>query len=130
MAVAAAIALVALAQAPASAQEVKSSGSFGADEAAVKKGKNLFTARGCFGCHTVGKGKLAGPDLAGVTERREADWLRKWLKTPDEMLASDPAAQAMLKEYNNQKMPNMKLKDEEVEALLHYMAAETQRVKK
>jgi hypothetical protein len=28
------------------------------------------------------------------------------------------------------KMPNLKLKDEEVEALLHYMAAETQRLKK
>jgi cytochrome c2 len=130
MALGGAIALLAFAQAPARAQEVKSSGSFGADEAAVKKGKSLFQARGCFGCHTVGKGKLAGPDLAGVTERREADWLRKWLKTPDEMLASDAAAQEMLKEYKGVKMPNMKLKDEEVEALLHFMAAETQRTKK
>jgi cytochrome c2 len=130
MALSGAIALLALTQAPASAQEVKSSGSFGADEAAVKKGKSLFTARGCFGCHTVGKGKLAGPDLAGITERREADWLRKWLKTPDEMLASDPAAQEMLKEYKGVKMPNMKLKDDEIESLLHYMAAETVRTKK
>jgi protein SCO1/2 len=125
-----ALAVLALAKTPAQAQEMKASGSFGSDEAAVKKGRSLFQARGCFGCHTVGKGKLAGPDLAGVTERREADWLRKWLKTPDELLGSDPIAQAMLKEYNNMKMPNLKLKDEEVEALLHYMAAETQRLKK
>ena len=125
-----ALAVLALAKAPAQAQEMKASGSFGSDEAAVKKGRGLFQARGCFGCHTVGKGKLAGPDLAGVTERREADWLRKWLKTPDELLGSDPLAQQMLKEYNNMKMPNLKLKDEEVEALLHYLAAETQKVKK
>jgi mono/diheme cytochrome c family protein len=126
----AALAVLAFAKAPAQAQEVKASGNFGSDEAAVKKGKSLFQARGCFACHTVGKGKLAGPDLAGVTERREAGWLRKWLKTPDELLATDPIAQEMMKEYNNQKMPNLKLKDEEVEALLHYLAAESQKVKK
>jgi cytochrome c2 len=130
LALAGAVALLAFAQAPVRAQEVKSSGSFGSDEAAVKKGKGLFQARGCFGCHTVGKGKLAGPDLAGVMDRREGDWMRKWLKSPDEMLASDPAAQEMLKEYKGVKMPNMKLKDDEIEALMHYMAAETQRVKK
>src|SRR5262245_22779063 len=126
----AALAVLAFAKAPVQAQEMKASSSFGWDEAAAKKGRNLWQARGCFGCHTVGKGKLAGPDLAGVTERREADWLRKWLKTPDEMLASDATAQAMLKEYNNAKMPNLKLKDDEVESLLHFLAAETQRVKK
>ena len=26
----------------------------------------------CVSCHTIGKGKLVGPDLAGVTERRDA----------------------------------------------------------
>jgi protein SCO1/2 len=125
-----ALAVLAFAKAPVAAQEMKASGSYGSDEAAVKKGRNLFTARGCFGCHTVGKGKLAGPDLAGVTERRDAEWLKKWLKAPDEMIGSDPTAQELVKEYKNVKMPNLKLKDEEVEALMHYMAAETQRVKK
>jgi cytochrome c2 len=126
----AALAVLAFAKAPVQAQEMKASASFGSDEAAVKKGRSLFQARGCFGCHTVGKGKLAGPDLAGITEKREADWLRKWLKTPDEMLGSDPIAKELMKEYNNQKMPNLKLKDDEVENLLHFLAAETQRVKK
>jgi mono/diheme cytochrome c family protein len=125
-----ALAVLAFARAPVSAQEAKASGSYGSDEAAVKKGKSLFTARGCFGCHTIGKGKSAGPDLAGVTERREVAWLQHWLKAPDEMLGSDPIAQEMLKEYKNVKMPNMKLKDDEIEALMHYMAAESQKVKK
>lgn len=126
----AALAVLAFAKAPVQAQEMKASGSYGSDEAAAKKGKGLFSARGCVGCHTVGKGKLAGPDLAGVTERREAEWLKKWLKSPDELLATDPIAQEMLKEYKGAKMPNMKLKDDEVEALMHFMAAESQKVKK
>jgi protein SCO1/2 len=124
-----ALAVLAFAKAPVAAQE-KSSSSYGSDEAAVKKGHNLFTARGCFGCHTVGKGKLAGPDLAGVVERRDTEWLKKWLKAPDEMIGSDATAQELVKEYKNVKMPNLKLKDDEIEALLHYMAAETQKTKK
>jgi hypothetical protein len=52
------------------------------------------------------------------------------MKAPEKMLETDPDAKAMLKEYNNQKMPNLKLKDDEVEALMHYMAAETQKQKK
>jgi cytochrome c2 len=91
----AALAVLAFAKAPAQAQEMKASGSYGSDEAAAKKGRSLFNARGCMGCHTVGKGKLAGPDLAGVTDRREAEWLKKWLKNPDELLGSDPLAQEM-----------------------------------
>jgi protein SCO1/2 len=123
----AALAVLAFAKAPVQAQDMKASGSYGSDEAAAKKGRSLFNARGCMGCHTVGKGKLAGPDLAGVTERREAEWLKKWLKNPDELLASDPVAQEMLKEYKGVKMPNMKLKDDEIEALLHYMASATKK---
>jgi len=119
----AALAVLAFAKAPVQAQDMKASGSYGSDEAAAKKGRSLFNARGCMGCHTVGKGKLAGPDLAGVTARREADWLKRWLKNPDELLGSDPVAQEMLKEYKGVKMPNMKLKDDEIEALLHYMGS-------
>jgi protein SCO1/2 len=125
-----ALAVLAFAKAPAAAQEMKASGSYGSDEAAAKKGRSLWQARGCFGCHTVGKGKLAGPDLAGITERREAAWLQKWLKNPEEMMASDPTAQELLKEYKGVKMPNLKLKDDEVEALLHFMAAESAKGKK
>jgi protein SCO1/2 len=68
--------------------------------------------------------------LLGVNERRDHDWLRRWLKTTDEMLASDSLAQAMLAEFKNVKMPNMKLSDEDIEALLNYIEQETQKKKK
>ena len=84
-------------------------------------GEALFTAKGCNACHTIGGGDLVGPDLAGVTERRTEEWLTKWLTAPDQMLASDPDAQAMLAQYNNVPMPNLGLKPDEVAALIAYL---------
>jgi protein SCO1/2 len=95
----------------------------------AKRGKALFTNRGCGGCHTFGK-KLAGPDLVGATERRDADWMRRWLKSPDTMLETDSIAKAMLAEFQNVKMPNMKLTDADVDALVHYMRQESGKKKK
>ena len=101
--------------------------SLAVDASQAKKGQGLWNSRGCTGCHTVGGGKRSGPDLAGVLERRDLGWLRRWLKNPTEMLESDSLAQAMLAEFNNTKMPNMRLKDEDIEALLHFIGQETER---
>ena len=84
-------------------------------------GEALFTAKGCNACHTIGGGDLVGPDLAGVTERRTEEWLTNWLTAPDQMLTSDPDAQAMLAQYNNVPMPNLGLTPDEVAALIAYM---------
>jgi protein SCO1/2 len=72
---------------------------------------------------------LAGPDLAGVTTRRDLAWLKSWLKDPAAMLASDSIAQAMLAEAKGVKMPNVKLQDQEIEALIHYLAQESAKVR-
>lgn len=97
------------------------------DAGLANKGKRLFTERGCAGCHTIGKGKRAGPDLLGVTERRDVTWIRRLLKDPDRMLAEDSIAMALLMEYNNQRMKIPRLGDQEVEALIHYLAQQSQR---
>lgn len=117
------VAAIAIAPAAAAAQ-----GGVTVDQALAKRGKTLFTNRGCNACHAFGK-KLAGPDLVGATERRDQEWLRRWLKNTDEMLQSDSTAQAMLVEFKNVKMPNLKLSDDEVEALLHYMQQESDKKK-
>jgi mono/diheme cytochrome c family protein len=103
-------------------------GSMSVDPALAKKGKSLFASRGCATCHAFGK-KLAGPDLAGVMQRRDHDWLRRWLLNTTEMIASDSIAMAMVIEYKNTKMPNMKLQTADVDALFHYFQQETEKAK-
>ena len=98
-----------------------------ADQA--KRGKTLWQNRGCAACHTIGKGKVAGPDLLNVTQRRDHAWLKRWLKNTDEMLASDSLAQALLAEANGVKMPNLKLTDADADALIAYLAAESEKQK-
>jgi protein SCO1 len=103
-------------------------GSLTVDKNLAKRGKKLYETRGCGSCHAFGK-QLSGPDLVGATERRDLDWLKRWLKAPDEMLASDSLAMAMLDEYKGVKMPNLRLTDADVDALLHYMQQESDKKK-
>src|SRR5687768_2118908 len=69
------------------------------DAAAVKKGKTIFVMRGCASCHSFGEGAIAGPDLSGVTERRDREWLTRWLKETDQMLESDATAKKLLRQF-------------------------------
>lgn len=105
-----------------SATEIRA---FVVDSAAAETGKRLFTARGCDGCHTIGKGELAGPDLGGLLERRSVAWVKKWLQDPWGMIETDTTAKALYKQYGF-RMPNLKLKDDQVFALLNYIALQTQ----
>ncbi|APV52046.1 cytochrome C [Betaproteobacteria bacterium GR16-43] len=83
------------------------------------QGKLAFESK-CLACHSIGEGKKLGPDLAGVTQRRKADWLTRWLKSPEKMLETDADAKAMLKEYNNLPMPNQSLTDAEIRQFIKY----------
>jgi nitrite reductase (NO-forming) len=83
------------------------------------RGKLAFESK-CLACHSMGQGKKLGPDLAGVTKNRSADWLARWLKEPEKMLQTDDKAKAMLKEYNNIPMPNQNLTAAEVREYIKY----------
>jgi cbb3-type cytochrome oxidase cytochrome c subunit len=100
------------------------------DPALSKLGKKVFADKGCVTCHSIGQGRRAGPDLLGVTDRRDLDWLKKWLHDPATMLQTDSISQAMLAEAKGVKMPNVKLTDREIDGLIHYMAEETAKKKK
>jgi len=82
-------------------------------------GKLAFESK-CLACHSIGQGKKLGPDLAGVSKRRSADWLTKWLKSPEKMLETDTDAKAMLSEFNNLPMPNQSLSDTEIRQYIKY----------
>ncbi|MFG0532055.1 SCO family protein [Pseudomonas sp. yb_2] len=95
-------------------------------------GEQIFRTR-CSSCHTVGNTEPGqpgiGPDLLGVTRQRDANWLVRWLKVPDQMLAEkDPLAMLLFEQYNRLAMPNMRLGDAEVSALISYLEEETARL--
>jgi mono/diheme cytochrome c family protein len=85
-------------------------------------GKELFRNI-CGACHTIGKGKLIGPDLKGATSRHDRLWLHRWIKSSTAMIESgDPDAVALFAENNNVLMPDQPYLDSsQVEALLVYI---------
>ena len=78
--------------------------------------------RRCGACHTIGGGGTQAPDLLGVTDRRDRAWLARFIVAPNTMRAAgDPAALALRAKYQLQ-MPNLSLTDEEVQAVMGYVA--------
>jgi len=98
----------------------------------ISKGESLFRTR-CAACHTIGardevRSKAAdiGPDLLNVTERRDRAWLIRFLKDPDKMLEEkDPLTMALFEAYKNVRMPNLRLNEAEIQALLTYIEEES-----
>jgi len=86
----------------------------------AEKGEEIFQGN-CAGCHTIGKGTLVGPDLSGVTLRREEKWLIRQIKDPDGLVAEkDPAALKLLKDFN-MPMVALGLSDTEIAAIISYL---------
>lgn len=74
------------------------------------RGESLFTARTCDSCHRInGKGGNSAPDLSAVGARRDADWLKKWLRDP---AAVKPGTA----------MPRLPLSTGDIEALATYLS--------
>jgi protein SCO1 len=85
-------------------------------------GQYLF-AKECSACHTVGHGDKIGPDLAGVTRRRDPEWLARYIVEPDKVLASgDPIAKGLQARYGIT-MPNLRVGDRDLAALLDFLSA-------
>jgi cytochrome c2 len=63
-----------------------------------------FYDQQCAGCHTIGGGAAAGPDLRDVSRRRDRDWLIRFLLDPD-AFKSDPVVVRMIEESGGLEMP-------------------------
>ncbi len=84
-------------------------------------GEQIFKTN-CISCHTIGGGRLIGPDLEGVTAKRNADWLKQWINSSSDFIASgDADAIAIFEEYNKVAMTSFYFEDEDMDALLAYM---------
>jgi mono/diheme cytochrome c family protein len=86
-----------------------------------------FFRQNCFSCHTVGGGRLAGPDLKDVASRREREWLVEFILNPQAMISSgDPYAQQLLDEARGVVMPTVPgISRGRAEAVLDMIAEES-----
>jgi protein SCO1 len=85
-------------------------------------GEYLFSSH-CAACHTIGQGRKVGPDLAGITNTRNRSWLARYIAAPDKLLdEKDPIAVELFERYKRVRMPNLRLGDADVAALIGFLA--------
>lgn len=61
----------------------------------------------CAACHSIGKGRLVGPDLSNVHKRRTESWLLDFIKSSQTVIKSgDQTADSLFKAYNQILMPD------------------------
>ncbi len=94
----------------------------------AKAGEALFKAN-CTSCHLV-QGKRIGPELKGMSERYEEEWLLRWIKNSQAMIASgDPTAVSLFEEWNGLVMTAFpQLSDDDIRNIITYVEVEEERL--
>ncbi|HJN64298.1 MAG: cytochrome c3 family protein [Flavobacteriales bacterium] len=82
---------------------------------AQSEGEQIFKSTGCTACHTIGGGKLVGPDLQGVLDRRSEDEIIKYVQNPAD--------------FGVTLMPPQALDADEIKAVLAYISSYVPEVK-
>jgi mono/diheme cytochrome c family protein len=86
------------------------------DDAAVKKGQEVYAAQKCSVCHAIaGKGNKQNP-LDGVGKKLSADEIRQWIVDPAGMTAKTKSTKKPPMPAKYSKLPAA-----EVDALVAYM---------
>ena len=74
------------------------SSALGAQDAPSEETIDFFRLN-CMSCHTIGGGRLTGPDLKGAAERADETWLVDFILDPKAVIDSgDPYAAVLLRE--------------------------------
>ncbi|MBS1588362.1 MAG: c-type cytochrome [Bacteroidetes bacterium] len=88
--------------------------------AVAQDGKALFNSN-CAACHNPIK-DATGPALQGVDQRREKDWIYKWIKNPSAVIAAgDPHAKELVDKYKIVMTAFPNLTHEEIDAIIKYV---------
>ena len=91
-------------------------------ETIAQQGREIFSSK-CASCHTIGSGKLVGPDLMNITDSKSSDWLKNFIRSSQSMVKNgDPDAVAIFNEFNKIPMPDQPLSDQEIDAVLNYIS--------
>jgi len=93
-----------------------------------RPGEALFT-KICAPCHTIGVGDRVGPDLRGVTKRRDHAWLSSYIRSPARLRAqNDPEALALAARFPAVHMPTVGLAEVDAEDLINYLETQNARL--
>lgn len=92
----------------------------------AQDGASLFK-QNCSACHSVGKGKLVGPDLAGIADRRSEEWIVSFVKNAQAFGETDADAKTIINEYGYP-MPNQNVNDTEIKAIVTYITENSPKV--
>ncbi len=96
----------------------------GAGDAAspFQKDAALFQAK-CAKCHTVGRGDRVGPDLKGLSARRDKAWIIGFITKTQSYLDNDPEAKKLLAAFNGVRMEATNLSETQAQGVLDYIDA-------
>ena len=87
----------------------------------LETGQQMFNSR-CSACHTIGGGDKMGPDLAGVTKRRDREWVARYLNSAEKMRKEgDPIALELATKYKTVGMPDQRLGGSDLRDILSYL---------
>ena len=90
---------------------------------AQNQGELLFLQK-CTACHTIGGGKLVGPDLSNVHTRRTEEWIIKFVQSSQSVIKSgDSTAIAVFDQHNKVVMPDQDLNANQIKSILTYITA-------
>jgi len=86
-----------------------------------------YFEKNCFSCHTIGGGRLTGPDLKDVDKRKDAVWLEKFILNPQTVINNgDTYASKLLKDARGVVMPKVSnLNASMTRALLKFIKEES-----
>ena len=86
-----------------------------------------FFRQNCASCHTIGGGRLTGPDLRNVTERQDRAWLENFIQDPKAVIDSgDAYALKLFQEARGVLMPRVPgMNPDLAKALLDLIEAES-----
>jgi mono/diheme cytochrome c family protein len=86
-----------------------------------------FFKQNCSSCHTIGAGRLAGPDLKNVHTRRDRAWLKQFVPNPRAMIdRGDPYVLKLLQSANGVVMPPPQgLTESRLNEILDFIEAES-----
>lgn len=88
------------------------------DQEMVSRGGDIFAMK-CEMCHNM-EGRMVGPELGNVLERRSLEFVMNMILNPNEMVKEHPVGKELLAEYMTA-MPYQNVAEEDARAIVEFL---------